>query len=127
MSKSITRGVALSQSIAANKTADEVMNSIIAYVRPTAEISMWLTKVEPKASGDSNWNAGAEPMTPALLRTFLEIIEAMRASYPIVEWDAPADLKGSPQRIYRRGTDHPDDEVGFANAKTERKLSKNGS
>ena len=102
MSKSITRGVALSQSIAANKTADEVMNSIIAYVRPTAEISMWLTKVEPKASGDSNWNAGAEPMTPALLRTFLEIIEAMRASYPIVEWDAPADLKGSPQRIYRR-------------------------
>ena len=102
MSKPITRGAALSQSVAANKTAYEVLNSIIAYVHPTTEISMWLTKVEAEAPGDSNWNAGAEPMIPSLLGPFLEIIEAMRASYPIVEWDASADLKGSPPRIYRR-------------------------
>lgn len=102
MSKLITRGAALSQSIAENKTADEVLNSIIAYVRPTAEISMWLTRVEPEAPGDSNWNAGAEPLSPALLGPFLEIVEAMRASYPIVKWNAPTHLKGSVHRIYRR-------------------------
>jgi hypothetical protein len=101
MSKLITRGAAFSQSNAENKTADEVLNSIITYVRPTAEISMWLTRIEPEAPGDSNWNAGSDLMPPALLEAFLEVTKALRASDSIVEWPVTENLNEGEQRIYR--------------------------
>ncbi len=70
------------------KTAADLLSELQLLLGSTPIETIWLTEVIEAAAGGSNWNAGAEPMTPDDLAAFTQAVRQLRDADPWIDWNA---------------------------------------